>query len=253
MRTARLNFIIGSVFTLVATVGCEKSASLKTDQERASYAVGLQIGKSLKAQNADVVMPSLIAGLNDGIGGKEPKLKQQELEQSMQKMQENMIKKAQEAAETNLKSGEEWLTKNKAKEGVKTTESGLQYEVVSEGTGATPTDNDIVKVHYTGTLINGEKFDSSRDRNEPAEFPVRGVIPGWTEALKLMKAGGKAKLAIPARLAYGPQARPGIPGNSTLLFDVELLEVKAAPAAPAAAAPPAAEPAPAAKGKKKKK
>jgi FKBP-type peptidyl-prolyl cis-trans isomerase FkpA/FKBP-type peptidyl-prolyl cis-trans isomerase FklB len=249
MRTTKLNFIVGTAFVLVAAVGCDKSASLKTDQERASYAVGLQIGKSLKAQNAEVVMPSLVAGLNDGLGGKEPKLKQQELEQAMQKMQENMIKKAQEAAETNLKTGEEWLAKNKEKPGVKTTESGLQYEIVSEGTGATPTDNDIVKVHYTGTLISGEKFDSSRDRNEPAEFPVRGVIPGWTEALKLMKAGTKAKLAIPARLAYGPQARPGIPGNSTLLFDVELLEVKASPAAEAPAPAPAQEKA---KGKKKK-
>ena len=161
----------------------------------------------------------------------EPQLKQPDIEQAMQKMQENMIKKAQEVAEANLKTGDEYLAKNKTKQGVKTTESGLQYEIVTEGTGAVPTDTDVVKVHYTGTLINGEKFDSSRDRNEPAEFPVRGVIPGWTEALKLMKVGTRAKLTIPARLAYGPQSRPGIPGNSTLLFDVELLEIKAAPPA----------------------
>ena len=232
MRAAKKIFISVAALATVASTGCDRGGSLKTDQERASYAVGLQIGKSLKAQNADVVVPSLVAGLNDGLGGKEPKLKQQELEQAMQKMQEGMIKKAQEQAEKNLKEGDEWLAKNKAKSGIKTTESGLQMETVKEGTGAAPTDNDMVKVHYTGTLINGDKFDSSRDRNEPAEFPVRGVIPGWTEALKLMKVGGQSKLAIPAKLAYGPAGRPGIPPNSTLLFDVELLEVKPAPPMP---------------------
>jgi len=164
----------------------------------------------------------------------------------MQKMQEAMMKKAQEASEKNLKEGDEWLAKNKSKPGVKTTDSGVQYEVVKEGTGATPTDDNLVKVHYTGTLINGEKFDSSKDRNEPAEFPVKGVIPGWTEALKLMKAGGQYKLAIPAKLAYGAQGRPGIPANSVLLFEVELLEVKDAPKAPAM-------PGDAAHGKAKKK
>lgn len=239
MRAAKFLVVASSTVAVAALVGCERSASLKSDEERASYAVGLQIGRSLKAQNADISVPSLVAGLNDGLGGKEPKLKDQELQESMQKMQENMAKKAQEQAEKNLKEGEAWLAKNKEKPGVKTTESGLQIEVVKEGSGATPTDNDIVKVHYTGTLMNGEKFDSSRDRNEPAEFPVRQVIPGWTEALKLMKVGSQVKLAIPANLAYGPQQRPGIPANSTLLFDVELLEVKPMPSAEPPAQPKA--------------
>lgn len=237
MNAAKFLILGGAVATLAATTGCDKAASLKTDQEKASYAVGLQIGRSLKAQNADIAVPSLVAGLNDGLGGKDAKLKPEELQQAMQKMQETMMKKAQEAGEKNLKEGEEWLAKNKSKAGVKTTDSGVQYEVVKEGTGATPTDENIVKVHYTGTLINGEKFDSSRDRNEPAEFPVRGVIPGWTEALKLMKVGGQYKLAIPAKLAYGAQGRPGIPANSVLLFDVELLDVKEAPKAPAPPTP----------------
>jgi FKBP-type peptidyl-prolyl cis-trans isomerase FkpA/FKBP-type peptidyl-prolyl cis-trans isomerase FklB len=236
---------------LMATVGCNKQVSLSNDKDKASYAIGVQIGRSLKSQNADVSVPALTQGLSDALGGTEPKLKPEEMQAALQKLQEESMKKAMEAAEKNAKEGEAWLEKNKQKPGVKTTESGLQYEVVKEGAGKTPTENDTVRVHYTGTLTNGEKFDSSVDRGEPAEFPVGGVIPGWTEALKLMKEGSKYKLAIPAKLAYGPSGRPGIPPNSTLLFDVELLEVKPAPAQPAAPAPsqPAAHPA--AKGKKK--
>ncbi len=236
-----------SAVAVTALIACDKPASVKTDQEKASYAIGLQIGTSLKKQNADVVMNSLVAGLNDGLGGKEPKLKQDELQAAMQKMQETMMKKAQEAGEKNQKEGAAWLDKNKQKPTVKTTASGLQYEVIKEGEGASPSDTDVVKVHYTGTLTSGEKFDSSRDRGEPAEFPVKGVIPGWTEALKLMKPGAQYKLAIPANLAYGSQGRPGIPANSVLLFDVELIEVKPAPAPPAA--PPGSPAAAPAKGK----
>jgi len=237
MKAAKLFIVTSTTAAVAALVACERKPSLKTDEERASYAVGMQIGRSLKAQNADIVVSALTAGLNDGLGGKESKLNEQELQAAMQKMQEIMAKKAQEQAEKNLKAGEEWLAKNKTRPGVITTESGLQIEVLKEGTGPTPTDNDIVKVHYTGTLITGEKFDSSRDRNEPAEFPVRQVIPGWTEALKMMKAGSHVKLAIPPKLAYGAQQRPGIPANSTLLFDVELLEVRPMPTPP----PPAPE------------
>lgn len=245
MNSAKIFVLGAAAAAFLATTGCEKGG-VKTDEERASYAVGLQIGKSLKAQNAQIAMGSLVAGLNDGYGGKEPKLKPEELQQAMQKMQEAMIKKSAEAAEENLKSGEKFLEANKAKAGWKVTESGLQINTVKEGTGRQPTEKDIVKVHYTGTLINNEKFDSSVDRKEPAEFPVGGVIPGWTEALKLMKAGGQYKLAIPAKLAYRDQGRPGIPANSTLLFDVELLEVKDAPAPPSM---PHGAPGP--KGKKK--
>jgi FKBP-type peptidyl-prolyl cis-trans isomerase len=234
MKASKILVLSVSALSAAVLVGCEKQGSVKTDMEKASYAVGIQIGRSLKQQGADIVVPSLVAGLNDGLGGQEGKLNNEELQQAMQKMQEQVMKKQMDMAEKNLKEGEEFLAKNKTREGVKTTESGLQYEVVKEGTGPIPKDSDIVRVHYTGTLPNGEKFDSSVDRGEPAEFPVRGVIPGWTEALKLMKAGSTYKLAIPARLAYGPQGRPGIPPNSPLLFDVELLEVKSSTPEPAA-------------------
>ena len=247
MKAAKFSIVAVSALAIVGLAACEKKASLATDQEKASYAIGIQIGKSLKSQGADIIVPSLVAGMNDGLGGKDSKLKPEELQNAMQKMQEAVMKKQVEAGEKNLKDGEDFLAKNKAKPGVKTTDSGLQYEVVSEGTGPMPKDNDTVKVHYTGTLITGEKFDSSVDRGEPAEFPVKGVIPGWTEALKLMKQGSKYKLAIPAKLAYGPQGRPGIPPNSTLLFDVELIDVKPA------GAPPSDKGAPAAKMAKKGK
>jgi FKBP-type peptidyl-prolyl cis-trans isomerase FkpA/FKBP-type peptidyl-prolyl cis-trans isomerase FklB len=245
---ARTLVVITASAAAVIT-GCNKQASLSNDKEKASYAIGMQIGRSLKSQNADVSVPALTAGLNDALAGTEAKLKPEEMQGALQKMQEESMKKAMEAAEKNLKEGDAWLEKNKAKPNVKTTASGLQYEVEKEGTGPMPKDEDIVKVHYTGTLINGEKFDSSVDRGQPAEFPVGGVIPGWTEALKMMKVGSKWKLAIPAKLAYGPSGRPGIPPNSVLLFDVELLEVKAQPAAQQ---PPGA-PAPAQPGKGKKK
>ncbi len=221
-----------AVVAVVGFTACNREPALKTDQERGSYTIGLQLGKNFRRENVDIVVPAFLAGMNDGLAGKEGKLKPEEIQMAMQKMQELVAKKNTEAAEKNNKEGEDFLAKNKTAAGWKTTESGLQYNVVKEGDGATPKDTDVVKVHYTGTLINGEKFDSSRDRGTPAEFPVNRVIPGWTEALKLMKVGAQYKLAIPAKLAYGRDARPGIPANSTLLFDVELIDAKAAPPEP---------------------
>lgn len=208
------------------SVSCNKKADLGTDKGKASYGIGMQIGQNMKAQGVDVDPQAVAAGMSDALAGKESQIKQEDIQKSMQVLQEQTMKKATEAAETNKKAGEEFLAQNKNKEGWKTTASGLQYFVEKEGDGKTPKATDTVKVHYTGTLTNGEKFDSSVDRGEPAEFPVNGVIKGWTEALQLMKVGGKMKLAIPADLAYGQSGRPGIPPNSVLLFDVELLEVK---------------------------
>lgn len=238
---------LAALMAIAFVAGCNKKPKLDNDKNKASYAIGMQIGRSLKSQNADVNVQALSAGIEDALAGKEGDLKPEEMQAALQKMQEEAMKKAMEAADKNQKEGQAWLDQNKAKANVKTTASGLQYEVITEGSGPTPKDEDTVKVHYTGTLINGEKFDSSVDRGQPAEFPVGGVIPGWTEALKLMKAGSKYKLFVPPNLAYGPSGRPGIPPNSVLIFDVELLEVKPA----AAAAQPAPPPQPAAKGKKK--
>jgi FKBP-type peptidyl-prolyl cis-trans isomerase len=143
-------------------------------------------------------------------------------------MQMDQAKKAEAdaAGPRNKKEGEDFLAANKKKEGVTTTESGLQYEIIKKGEGAKPTKADTVVTHYKGTFLNGKQFDSSYDRNEPAKFPVTGVIAGWTEALQLMPVGSKWKLYIPSDLAYGPNGRQGIPPNSMLIFELELLSIE---------------------------
>lgn len=212
------------VAAMAMTTACQKKVKLDTDEKKASYAIGQQIGGNLKQQNIDFDADALAAALTDAAAGKN-EMSKDEMQAAMMKLQEMAMKKQQEQAEGNAKAGKDYLEKNKTAAGVKTTASGLQYIVEKEGTGATPKKDDVVKVHYKGTLTNGEQFDSSIERGQPAEFPVGGVIPGWTEALQLMKVGGKAKLFIPPELAYGPSGRPGIPPNSVLLFDVELIEI----------------------------
>lgn len=229
MRTAKIAVLFAAAAVVLS--GCTK-ADLKSDKGQASYAIGQQIGKNLKAQSIEIDPATLAESLKDASTGKPSKMTDEEIQKAMMKLQENAMKKQQEESETNKKKSEEFLAKNKTAEGVKTTASGLQYIVEKEGTGATPKKEDTVKCHYTGTLINGEKFDSSVDRGQPAEFPVAGVIPGWTEALQMMKVGSKYKLFIPPDLAYGASGRPGIPANSALVFEVELLEI-VKPAKPA--------------------
>jgi FKBP-type peptidyl-prolyl cis-trans isomerase FkpA len=212
--------VSGLMLTLTA---CNKP-DLKSDKGQASYAIGQQIGKNLKAQNIEIDPKTLAASLSDAMQGKS-EMKDEDIQKAMMKLQEMAMKKQQEEGEANKKKSADFLEKNKSVEGVKTTASGLQYQVITEGNGATPKKDDTVKCHYTGTLIDGTKFDSSVDRGQPAEFPVSGVIPGWTEALQMMKVGSKYKLFIPPELAYGPAGRPGIPANSALVFEVELLEI----------------------------
>jgi len=228
--------LVAAAVAVVGLVGCNKP-DLKSDKGQASYAIGQQIGRNLKAQNIEIDPKTLAASLTDAMQGKS-ELKDDEIQKAMMKLQEMAMKKQQEVGEQNKKKSAEFLEKNKTAAGVKVTASGLQYIVDKEGTGATPTKSDTVKCHYKGTLTTGEQFDSSYDRGQPAEFPVAGVIPGWTEALQLMKVGGKMKLFIPPELAYGASGRPGIPPNSALVFEVELVDIVKAGAAPAEAAAP---------------
>lgn len=209
----------------LAVVACEKKVNLDNDRAKYSYAVGQQIGRNMKSQSIDLDINAFTLAIKHQIEGKESMLTDEEVRKAMSKMAENRNKKRREEAEVNKKAGQEYLEKNKAKNGVKVTDSGLQYEVLTEGKGKKPKSTDKVKVHYKGTLIDGTEFDSSYKRNSPAEFPVDRVIPGWTEALTLMTVGSKWKLYIPSDLAYGEAGRPSIPPNSVLLFEVELLEV----------------------------
>ena len=211
--------------------------NFKSDKERQSYAVGMNIGESLHRQPVDLDSNSLMQGLKDSMtGGKtlmtdeEAKAALTELGQQVRAKQEEKVK---QAAETNKKEGEAFLAANKTKPGVVTTPSGLQYKILKEGTGPKPTAADKVVCNYKGTLINGTEFDSSYKRGQPATFPVGQVIKGWTEALQLMPVGSKWQLFIPADLAYGERgAGNDIGPDSTLIFEVELLSIegKEAPA-----------------------
>jgi len=224
--------IAGATAGLLVAVGCTKK--LDTDLKKASYAIGQQIGGNMKQQNIEIDTEVMAMAMKDAIKG-DSKMTKEEIQQAMMKLQETAMKKQQDAAEENKKKGVEFLEKNKTAQGVKTTASGLQYIVEKEGDGKTPTKTDTVKAHYKGTLVDGTQFDSSYDRGQPAEFPVQGVIPGWSEALQMMKVGAKYKLFIPPELAYGASGRPGIPANSVLVFEVELVEI-VKPGAGAAAA-----------------
>jgi FKBP-type peptidyl-prolyl cis-trans isomerase FkpA/FKBP-type peptidyl-prolyl cis-trans isomerase FklB len=203
---------------------------LTTEKEKVSYMVGMDLSNGL-AQIKDEIDPAIVAqALQDALKGGKTLLTQEEAlavrQTFVQKMQSAQAEKQKAQADTNKAEGEKFLAANKSKPGVKTTASGLQYQVIKEGTGKKPGPNDQVKVHYLGTLIDGTKFDSSYDRGQPAQFALNGVIPGWTEALQLMTVGSKYKLFIPSNLAYGEKGTPGPIGpNATLVFEVELMEI----------------------------
>lgn len=214
-----------SALTISGVSTLSIAATLKTDVQKASYGIGQQIGKGLKAQNVDVDVDVLAESIKDVLTGKPSQMTDDQIKETFTKLQEVAKKKAEEAALKAKEEGTKFLEKNKKEKGVVTTKSGLQYKVVKSGKGDSPKDDSKVKVHYEGTLIDGTVFDSSFKRNQPAEFPVGGVIPGWTEALKLMKPGAEYELVIPSDLAYGSRGTPGIPPNSVLKFKVQLLEV----------------------------
>ncbi len=214
---------IGFLFVFSA-VSC--NANLGSDKAKVSYGIGTQFARDMKNRGMELDMKAFNQAVEDVYKGTKSRLTDEEIRTAFQKISEEMMKKQTARAEDNLKKGEEYLKKNKEKAGVKTTASGLQYKVIKEGTGIAPVATSKVKVHYKGTLIDGTEFDSSYQRNQPAEFQLNQVIPGWTEGLQLMKAGSKYELTIPSGLAYGDRDNQSIPGNSVLVFEVELLEVK---------------------------
>ncbi len=206
---------------------------LTSVREKVSYAIGHDIGNNLADQFVDVDPEIMLRGLRDGLTGKEPVLTAEEIQAAMQEMQALVIAKRTEymkaQSEKNKTAGATFLTENGAKEGIKTTASGLQYKIEKEGQGASPSATDTVTVHYSGRLLDGTEFDSSYKRGEPATFAVNEVIPGWTEALQLMKPGAKFQLFIPSDLAYGPRGGGRtIPPDATLIFDVELIAIQPA-------------------------
>jgi len=224
---------------------------LKDQKDKVSYAIGLDIGGTLKRQAIDVNEGLLSNGIKDGLSGAKALMTDEQVKQVMSTFQKDMMAKqvaARKASgEKNKEEGQKFLEENKKKEGWKTTASGLQYKVVKEGSGTSPKETDTVKVNYRGTLLDGTEFDSSYKRGQAATFPVNRVIKGWTEALQLMKPGSKYELVIPADLAYGERgAGAEIGSNATLRFDVELLEIEAnkgpSPKPAAAGQPGAATP-----------
>ncbi|GGO87886.1 putative FKBP-type peptidyl-prolyl cis-trans isomerase FkpA [Marinobacterium nitratireducens] len=216
--------------SLMTTGTVALADDLDTDEKKLSYSLGLILGEKLKADIDSLDVESFSQGVETVYKDEEPLLDQEQVAQIMQAFQTQKMEEQRqqfaELAQTNLDTGKAYQDENGKKDGVTTTESGLQYEELVAGDGDSPTADDTVKVHYKGELVDGTEFDSSYARGEPVSFPLNGVIPGWTEGLQLMKEGGKARLVIPADLAYGPGGMGNAIGpNETLVFEVELLEV----------------------------
>jgi len=207
--------------------------TLKTQKDKVSYALGANLGMNLHKQSVDVDTAIVLRGLKDALGGGKLLLTDDEARATLTQLQTDLrnkqMEKMKEAADLNKKAGTEFLEANKAKEGVVTLPSGLQYKILTEGTGPKPTATDTVSCNYRGTLLDGTEFDSSYKHGQPASFPVTGVIKGWTEALQLMPVGSKWQLFVPSELAYGDRGadpRSGIGPSATLIFEVELLSIQ---------------------------
>lgn len=219
---------------LVVLQGCQgeqaKELDMQSDDQKVAYSIGLSIGTNFNNQGLELDPAFVNQGIVDAMSGNEPKLNEAEMQEVMMRFQQAQMEKMQakqgEEASKNAEASAAFLAENATKDGVVTTESGLQYKVITEGTGAKPGPTDTVEVHYRGTLIDGTEFDSSYRRGETVSFPVNGVIAGWTEALQLMQEGAKYELYIPSDLAYGPGGTGGPIGpNQALIFEVELVSV----------------------------
>ena len=194
--------------------------------EKGSYGIGLQIGQQLSDSQMDISVEAVAKGIFDALNRNQPVLDINDLMQSVQQLQQQAAEAQQAQFKAIEEAGKAFLAENAKKDGVKVTDSGLQYEIITEGNGAKPAATDTVRVHYVGTLPDGTTFDSSVARGQPAEFPVTGVIRGWVEALQMMSVGSKWKLTIPHELAYGEHgAGASIPPFATLVFEVELLDI----------------------------
>jgi FKBP-type peptidyl-prolyl cis-trans isomerase FklB len=231
MRRLLAVIAVGTLFLAVQVYGEE--ISLKEKKDKVSYAIGLDVGNAMKKQSIDIDTDIFVKGLKDALSGGKKLMTDDEIRETMTAFSREMADKQKETmkkvAEKNKQEGDAFLAENKKKEGVKTLPSGLQYKVITEGTGKTPQAADTVTVNYRGTLMDGTEFDSSFKRGQPASFPVNGVIKGWTEALQLMKEGAKWQLFIPTDLAYGDKGAGGTIGpNAVLIFDVELISIKEA-------------------------
>jgi len=216
---------------LAASAQAADTKSLKSQKDKVSYSIGLDIGQNLKKQSIEVDPNLLVQGIKDAIGNGKHLLTDEEVRTVMTEFQKEMQAKVaarnKEIGDKNMKDGEAFLAENKKKEGVVTLPSGLQYKIITAGTGKKPTAADTVTTNYKGTLVDGTEFDSSYKRGQPASFPVSGVIAGWTEALQLMPVGSKWQLVVPPGLAYGPRgAGQTIGPNATLIFEVELLSIQ---------------------------
>lgn len=218
---------------LFAFAGCGKEPAkpaavpLASVDQKVSYGIGFNMGSKLaKDKTLQADRAALVAGIEDGLAAAKSRVSDADMEAAFTAMQQKAAAAAAAEGEKQLAAGKEYLAKNKARPGVKETASGLQYEVLKAATGAKPKATSTVRVHYHGTLIDGTVFDSSVQRNEPVEFPLNSVIPGWTEALQLMAVGAKWKITLPPALAYGPRGKGDIPPSAVLIFEVELLGIK---------------------------
>jgi FKBP-type peptidyl-prolyl cis-trans isomerase FklB len=219
------------VLLLTSSAVAQENFVLKSEKEKISYSIGVEIGNTLKKQALDIEPEILVKGIKDVLAGAKMSMTEEEVIETLTSFKKDFVAKKQELAkqlaDKNKKEGGAFLAENQKKEGVKTLPSGLQYKVIKSGTGKKPKPDDTVTTHYRGSLIDGTEFDSSYRRGKPVTFPVNGVIPGWTEALQLMEEGAKWELFVPSNLAYGEQgAGNEIGPHATLIFEVELISVQ---------------------------
>jgi len=226
MRKVSLAAALAVFLPVVPAFAADAGPDLTSTKGRISYAVGFQVGHSLKNDGMDVDPAAIAAAISDVMAGKEPRVTAEQMQAAMDELEKERAATQAKLGEENKKKGAEYLAKHAKEKGVVTTKSGLQYKVVQAGKGKQPTPDDKVTVNYRGTLLSGEEFDSSYSRGEPATFPIHGVIKGWQEVLPLMKEGAKWEVAIPADLAYGDRGTGhGIGPGETLLFTIELMKV----------------------------